>query len=82
MKKKLALVRNRTMSGLGAVVGVSALMVASASAQTANPGVTAIVDAIDGLKPDMGTIVVSGIGLGLIGFIGLAGWALVKRFGR
>lgn len=59
---------NRTRKYLAAIVGTSALMVVAASAQTTtNAGVDAIVSAIDNLKPDMGTVVISAIALALIG---------------
>jgi len=41
--------------------------VGSAKAEGTNSGVDAIVAAINGLKPDMGTVVLAGIGLALIG---------------
>jgi hypothetical protein len=58
---------NKTRRAVATAVGVTCLSIAAASAQTTNAGVGAIETAIEGLKPDMGSIVVAAIGLALIG---------------
>jgi hypothetical protein len=65
----------RKAVAFGAAAGAT---VASASAQT-NEGVEAITTAINGLKPDMGTVVLAAIGLALIGMGAVAALALGKR---
>ena len=67
MKKKL-------MIGLTTV----AALTASAMAQT-NSGVAEITDAIDGLKPDMATVVTSAILFALIGIGAVAAIGLGKK---
>lgn len=50
----------------------------SAKADT-NEGVAAIVTALNGLKPDMGTVVLAAIGIALIGMGAVAAIVLAKR---
>ena len=65
-----------------AFLGLLAALFAApaAMAQTTNQGVQNIVTAIDGLKPDVTTIVISGIGLGIIVLGAMVAWRVAKRF--
>jgi len=49
-------------------------------AQAPNAGVTEIVTAINGLAPDVTTIVIAGISLGIIVLGAIMAWKVAKRF--
>lgn len=83
MKQTLQNPARRSITRTATVV--AALLAAPAAmAQTSatNAGVAEVVDAIEGLAPDMGLVVVAGISLALIGLAAVAALALAKRFFR
>lgn len=65
-----------------AFLGLLAALFAApaAMAQTPNEGVTEIVNAINGLKPDVSSIVLAGIGLGIIVLGAMIAWRVAKKF--
>ncbi|RYD62666.1 MAG: hypothetical protein EOP83_14035 [Verrucomicrobiaceae bacterium] len=67
----------RALAFVGALLAAPAAM---AQGET-NAGVDAVVDAIEGLGPQMGLVVVACVGLALIGFGALAAIGLMKRIG-
>jgi hypothetical protein len=67
----------RTAAVLAAILAAPAAM---AQTTATNAGVAEVVNAIEGLAPDMGFVVVAGIGLALIGLAAVAALGLAKRF--
>jgi hypothetical protein len=77
---KLQSVRNRaSVRVLAALAAVLAAPAAMAQTESSNAGVSAVIDAIEGLAPQMGLVVVAAIGLALIGIAAMAALALGKR---
>lgn len=66
---------SRTLA-TGVVLAASTV---AASAQDANEGVDAVVSAINGLKPDLGTVVAAAIGVALISIGAMVAVGIGKR---
>ena len=70
--------RGLRRSALPVLTG-GAVLLSSGAAKAENAGVTEIVTALNGLKPDLGTVVAAAIGIALISIGAVAAISLGKR---
>ena len=70
--KKMKMVATTALLGLASAPALLA--------QETNTGVQDIVTAINGLRPDITTIVTAGIGLGIIVLGAMIAWKVAKKF--